>query len=170
MIGVKQYTLATGVPVVLKTQPVDPRSLFSGDYVRLSYTVSTFNSDAYPVVAECRRGDTVFVVLKRTGEFHEAVSLHRERPSSGPGETVIKGRVASLLPVFRPKGEVGGRTVVTVKYGIENYYVPEGEGRKIERPKPGQTVSVRVVVDRFGNAGIRAILVDGLEQYTESLF
>ena len=27
MVGMKQYTLATGNPVVLKTQPIDPRSL-----------------------------------------------------------------------------------------------------------------------------------------------
>jgi uncharacterized membrane-anchored protein len=33
MVGIKQYTLSTGTPIVLKTEPIDPRSLFQGDYV-----------------------------------------------------------------------------------------------------------------------------------------
>ena len=36
MIGFRQWTLETGTPVVLAIHPVDPRSLFQGDYVRLS--------------------------------------------------------------------------------------------------------------------------------------
>jgi uncharacterized membrane-anchored protein len=59
---------------------------------------------------------------------------------------------------------------LTVRYGIENYFVPEGEGRDLERPKPGEKVSTRVAVDRFGNAGIKAVLVNGQPRYTETLF
>ena len=36
MVAIKQRTLITGTPVLLKTEPVDPRSLFRGDYVILS--------------------------------------------------------------------------------------------------------------------------------------
>ncbi len=37
MVGMKQYTLSAGTPVLLETRTVDPRSLFRGDYVRLNY-------------------------------------------------------------------------------------------------------------------------------------
>ena len=59
---------------------------------------------------------------------------------------------------------------INVKYGIENYFVPEGEGRVLERPKPGETVSIRLVVDRNGNAAIKAVLVNGVERYVERLY
>ena len=36
MIADKQWTLNTGTQVVLQTEPVDPRSLFMGDYARLN--------------------------------------------------------------------------------------------------------------------------------------
>ena len=53
---------------------------------------------------------------------------------------------------------------INVKYGVENYFVPEGEGRVLETPKPGETVSIRLVVDRNGNAAIKAVLVNGVER------
>ena len=39
----------------------------------------------------------------------------------------------------------------------------------LERPKPGETVSIRVVVDKYGNPGIKAVLVNGKERYVEQL-
>lgn len=59
---------------------------------------------------------------------------------------------------------------VRVKYGIENYFVPEGEGRAIERPSAGEKISIEVAVDRCGNAGIRAVLINGKPRYVERLF
>jgi len=41
---------------------------------------------------------------------------------------------------------------IQVKYGVENYYVPEGEGSALERPTPGEAISLRLVVDKNGNA------------------
>ena len=43
MVAMKQWTLTTGTPVVLETKPVDPRSLFRGDYVRLNYAISNYS-------------------------------------------------------------------------------------------------------------------------------
>ena len=40
MIGVQQYTLNEGTPVLLETEPIDPRSLFRGDFVILNYAIS----------------------------------------------------------------------------------------------------------------------------------
>jgi hypothetical protein len=57
-----------------------------------------------------------------------------------------------------------------VRYGIENYFVPEGEGRALERPKPNEKVTIQVAVDRYGRAGIQAVLVNGQPRYVERLF
>src|SRR3989344_3350182 len=77
MIGIKQYTLATGSPVVLKTQPIDPRSLFRGDYVRLNYAISQLELEKLEGENTFERGDTVYVVLRPGAEYWEPVSAHR---------------------------------------------------------------------------------------------
>ena len=41
MIGNRVCLLDTGVKVLLKCEPVDPRSLISGDYVILNYEISS---------------------------------------------------------------------------------------------------------------------------------
>ena len=48
--------------------------------------------------------------------------------------------------------------------------MPEGEGRDIERTRRDGKVSILVAVDRFGNAGIKAVLIDGATRYEEKLF
>lgn len=171
MVGMKQYTLNTGTPIVLRTEPIDPRSLFSGDYVRLNYSIRRLNLEQLAGEDEFDYHDRVYVVLERRDSYWEAVSAHHRRPEAAPGRVIIKGEVENRF------GAVWSSTnnrrdklkTIEVRYGIENYFVPEGEGRDLERPKPGEVVSIRVMVDRFGNAGINAVLVNGIERYVERL-
>ena len=65
---------------------------------------------------------------------------------------------------FEPVEEIR----IVVRYGIENYFVPEGEGRYLERGDIGK-VDIRVAVDTFGNVGIKAVLLNDEELYVESL-
>lgn len=171
MVGMKQYTLNTGTPVVLKTEPIDPRSLFSGDYVRLNYGISRLNLEQLAGDDEFGYHDRVYVVLERRDSYWEAVSVHRRQPEAASGQVVIKGEVGNRFGAVwesadKPRGKM---KLIDVRYGIENYFVPEGEGRDLERPKPGEVVSIRVAVDKFGNAGIKAVLVNNKELYVERL-
>ncbi len=45
IVAYRQYWLATGERVLLRTEPVDPRDIFRGDYVRLGYGISTLDLD-----------------------------------------------------------------------------------------------------------------------------
>jgi uncharacterized membrane-anchored protein len=172
MVGIKQYTLSTGTPIVLKTEPIDPRSLFRGDYVRLNYAISRLSLDKLAGDREFERTDTIYVVVRQEGEFWEAVSVHQVPPPVMAGQIAIKGRVEYInqLSFQRPGAPAEPTKSINVKYGVENYFVPEGEGRVLERPRPGETVSIRLVVDRYGNAAIKAVLVNGMERYVERLF
>ena len=172
MVGMKQYTLSTGVPIVLKTEPIDPRSLFSGDYVRLNYAISQLPVDKLAGDREFERNDTVYVVVQPAGEYWEALSVHHALPSVTEGQVAIKGRVEYVHQRnVRRRGETPELVKsISVKYGVENYYVPEGEGRALERPKPDETISIRLVVDKNGNAAIKAVLVNGVERYVERVF
>ena len=173
MIGLKQWTLETGVPVVLETRPVDPRSLFSGDYIRLNYTISQI-SEEIGEESGFNPHDTIYIVLKEGDPYWTPVSIHHQRPDTAPGLVAIKGEVLGTSgtrwnPETRSPEPLPGRNL-SIRYGIENYYVPEGEGTRLERPGPDAKLSIRVAVDRFGNAGIQAVLINGQERYVESLF
>ena len=168
MIARKQYTVALGTPVQLElVRPVDPRSLFRGDYVRLDFAVGTLNS--YFTVGDpdaFERNDTVWVVLRRAEPHWLPVSYHQEKPELGPDEVVMRGTVTGFP--FRRRGTSGPG--LRVKYGLENFFVPEGTGLKWEAQLAGEEVEVEVAVDGAGNAAVRAIIIKGKEVYREGLF
>ncbi len=172
MIGMKQWTLSTGIPVVLETQPIDPRSLFQGDYVRLNYTISTLDLAKLSSDRPFKAHERIYVLLRKGNPYWAPVSLHHERPGMRPNHVSLKGMVmrAGSRRWNQASQSWEATEHLMVRYGIENYFVPEGEGRDLERPKPGEKVSICVAVDQFGNAGIKAVLVNGQSRYTETLF
>jgi len=169
MIGRKQWTLATGTPVMLETQPVDPRSLFRGDYVRLNYTINTLGADRLEL-PDVKRGDVVYVTLAKGEPYWQPVSVSSQRPEGDA--VVIRGRVdrVSKQRWNRETRKMEEVSELRVNYGIENYFVPEGTGRALERPAQGEKVSIEVAIDACGNAGIKAVLVNGQPRYLETLF
>jgi uncharacterized membrane-anchored protein len=101
------------------------------------------------------------------------VSIHHALPEVTPPQVAIEGEVQwSMSGRFDPvtQTQLPG-TTIAVRYGIENYFVPEGEGRDLEvRRDDGNVVDIRVAVDKRGNAGIKAVLVNGEERHVETLF
>ncbi|NNE82886.1 MAG: GDYXXLXY domain-containing protein [Alphaproteobacteria bacterium] len=159
MVGLKQFTLATGATVVLETVPIDPRSLFRGDFVRLNYTISDLPLADIAGDSDFAKGDTVFVRLRRGPLYGQPISLHKEYPPVLEDHVVIKGRITR-----------NPRSRVRIRYGIESFFIPEGEGLALERPPPGSKVTVLVAIDRYGKSAIKAVLVDGEPRYSETLF
>ena len=169
MIVVKQWTLNTGTMILLETKPIDPRSLFRGDYVRLNYTINQLNLAELSGHARFQKYDKVFVVLQEDLPYWEPLSVHGRHPVLKLGQMAIKGELISIQDIHKNIGKEPS-TILHVRYGIENYFVPEGEGRALERPKENEKIDMRIAVDKFGNAGIKAVLVNGKERYTEMLF
>jgi len=162
--------LRSGTEVRLKTVPVDPRDLFRGDYVVLAYPISTVEG---PSGREggFKRGDAVFVTLRPDAEgFARAVSVARERPSVTGGETVIAGRVQSTgACALNDKGETdcgSGRRRLRIAYGLESYFVPQGEGRAIETTARSR-IEVVAAVSASGEAAVKRLLIDGKLVYAE---
>ena len=172
MVAMKQWTLATGTEILLETQPIDPRSLFSGDYVQLGYRIGRLRP------AELEGDDrfdreAIYVVLAQGERYWQAVSIHHERPTEVPtGQVVIKGRIQYIQEVtWNPAtGKQELAKELNVHYGIENYFVPEGEGKALENPKSGEKLEIQVAVDSLGNSGIKGVLVNGQPRYRERLF
>lgn len=166
MVAMKHRTLITGKPVLLETEPIDPRSLFRGDYVRLNYAISSLDYAEVEGDNDFERRDQIYVVLRKGEKFWRAVSIHHEMPAHGPDTVVIRGE-AQYTGLW-----IGGesREGINVDYGIENYFVPEGEGMALERPAEEEEVTMLIAVDEKGASAIKAVLVDDEVRYEEKLF
>src|SRR3989338_661067 len=144
-IGVKEYTLRTGQEVLLKTQPIDPRDLFRGDYVILSYEISTLDLNIITTDAtEFNSFDKVYVTISVDNGYGVATGVYKNQPQRGQ---FIKGTVKNSRD-----------ELVIVEYGIESYFVPEGKGLEIQR-QSGRALDVKVAIDASGNAVIKNLLI-----------
>ena len=155
MLMQRAAILRNGQEVQLEVVPVDPRDLFRGDYVILNYQISTVNVAA-EVTTAFTRGQQVFVTLRPDANgMSRAVAISAERPAVTGADIVISGLV--IYPSTR---------AVSVKYGLESYFVPQGEGRKIERTARGR-LEVVAAVAPSGQAAIKRLLIDGVPVYDE---
>lgn len=135
---------ATGLEVVLKAAPVDPRDLLRGDYVILQYDVQSI--PAYKGLGLDRPGDEVYVVLEHVDRYW-TVKEYRPASAGKPssGAVFITGSIDSV-----------DRDTVRVSFpNLDRYYVPQGTGNL---PKPPDAI---VIVDRDGNARIKRLEIDG---------
>lgn len=132
-----QWPLWTGTEIVLATRPIDPFDPFMGQYLMISYAISTINNTE---VFEA--GDVVYVSLAKSSsgvwDFADATST---KPESS---IFIKGRVVSSYS-----------TVARVEYGIENYYFERNA--KI----PTLNITVEVKIANSGRAKIVQLLQNG---------
>jgi len=146
-IAFKEFTLQTGDEILLKTQPVDPRDLFRGDYVILRYDISTISTDSLSYQgSDFKEDDKIYVLLNVDNQrIGTLANIDKSKPSEG---IFIEGTVKSVY-----------NNRLNIEYGIESYFVPEGKGREIER-NLGK-IYTKVAVDDFGNAAIKSLVLDG---------
>ncbi|ULK94964.1 GDYXXLXY domain-containing protein [Bradyrhizobium sp. I71] len=164
MVADRMQILREGSEVTLQTQPVDPRDLLRGDYVVLRYDISQLPAGALAGKPAAERNPDVFVKLAPNANgLYEAVSVHAAPVTVTVPEILIRGRVSHSC------GSTG-RTFcdkLTIKYGLESYFVPEGEGRKLEQARNQQKLRVVAAVLPSGRAAIKRLLLDGEPVYEE---
>lgn len=168
MINARAAILRDGREVLLKVQPVDPRDLLRGDYVRLGYNISALPKtllETGPDDAELARDATVWLRVRRgeDGIFAPvSLRLRAEAPALANDEADIRGRVRSGWQ------EITG--TILVDYGIERFYLPEGEGRAIEADMGERSFFMIVAVGDGGQAQIKAFLDGDQRLYEEPLY
>jgi uncharacterized membrane-anchored protein len=160
--------LKTGREITLPIVPVDPRDLFRGQYVRLGYDIGRV--PARVIEGESPRRNAAFYVTveKAADGAWTPVKLTRGRPQeASPDRVVLKARAQQgrLLQDARNPGAAN-----FVRYGIESYFVREGEGPRLEALARDKKLAALIAVDGRGNAAIKGIIVDGVLQYEEPLF
>ncbi len=160
MIAGPASILRDGHEVLLKIEPIDPRDMLRGDYVRLNYEISNVPVTMLDVAPEDRFvtvAGPIFVRLGRDEDgFWRPRAATLERPFAEPasaGEVDIRGEV------------VGGRSLgpndsFTVQYGIDRFYVPEGKGLAIETDLRDHPLGILAAIAADGTPQIKA-LMDG---------
>lgn len=154
MVALHNYTLLTGEPVMLKTAPIDPWDPFRGEYVSLRYEISTLEGSLPTAGGPYESDQRVWVTLRQGDPYWTAVAVSDQRPATAAGEVAIRGRILWVEP---PMSDQPGR--INLRYGIEQFYVPEGQGKDLEGRVVDMAVEARV--DRTGRAAIHTVYLEG---------
>jgi uncharacterized membrane-anchored protein len=166
MIESRAQILRNGKEIVLLTEPVDPRDLLRGDYVILGYPISRFSAalvigkkpeklGAAPVYLALIKGtDALWTVSRASWQpIEDATAL----------ETIIVGKTPNYYLA-------NDNAEIPLTFGIERYYVPEGQGKQIEDGQAQKSVTVTVSVDKNGGAQIKSLSLEGKTLYAEPLY
>ena len=169
MVYDRVRVLRAGTEVTLQTRPVDPRDFLRGDYVVLNYDISSLPAGTLQgQPAEGRRPYEYVKLAPRSDGVHEAQSVHAERVPTSGREVLIRGRVSWGTHCGQSRREFCDR--LQLIYGIERYFVPEGEGRGIESARNQGKVQIVATVTSSGRAAIKRLLLDGKPVYDEPLY
>lgn len=164
MIYDRASLLRAGREVVLPVVPVDPRSLFQGDYVILGYDISRLKTTLTEATPQMAPGKPVFVTLSKgaDGTWAQSAFGFEMPPALKPEDAVLQGRIAYAWLD-------GGVINISASYGIEQYFVEEGTGKEIEEQVRDRKIAVLLAVDASGRAAIKALMADGEIRYREPL-
>ncbi len=148
--------LQSGREIELDVVPVDPRSLFRGDYVILSYDISRF--DGSKVEGELAKGRPLYVTIAQdaAGKWQVQRAAAVAKPAVSGPEVLLKGRSDRWR-----FGPVRQGSPVQARYGIESYFIPEGTGRALEKLVGEKRITAVVAVGRDGTAALKGLKVDG---------
>lgn len=122
------YPLWVGKEITLETRPVDPRSLFRGNYAVLRYSINTIPATALKSKMESgkrlRNGEVVYVSLKQTEKgTYDYADASLVPPEQG---LYIRGRLAN-------RNVDAELNAYHIRYGIEAYFAPKDKAVALEK-------------------------------------
>ena len=170
IIAGRAAILRDGKEVLLKIQPVDPRDFLRGDYVWLTYEIRDVpvklveNAPAGEFVTE---EGPIFVRLGKDSDGYwraRSASLgEASAKAAAQDEVDIRGTVTGGW-TLGPEGSF------SVNYGMDRYYVPEGEGRAIETDMRERPFGILAAVGSDGTPQIKALMDGETKLYEEPLY
>lgn len=154
MIGKSIYPLWVGTPVKLLIEARDPRDIFRGDYVVLSYDFNSLDLDSIDnqldTSYDYHKGDVVYLGLEKRGEYYYTRSIHDTEPKSG---LFLKGTVN----YFRSYS-----SQIDVNCGIASFFTDSEKAKLLEQELRQQDIeenplSATVMLTSGGLARIKQI-------------
>jgi uncharacterized membrane-anchored protein len=146
MIAMHGLPLVLGKSILLQLQPVDPRDLFRGDYVILSYDLNQL-----PV----RRADGELVsdfddFIDRT--VYVTIEQLPDQTWHGTDASLVRPRGGNYL-----RGRITRNYRQPIEFGIEAYYVQESKGLEWERLRNSRQLLAEVAVTPWGQAKLKTL-------------
>lgn len=170
MIAGRAAILRDGKEVLLKVEPIDPRDLLRGDYIFLGYEISRI---PVKLIANIPTGKlssddgSIVVRLKKDSDSYWRPTiawLGKAAPvPAAPDEVDIAGHIAEGW-------DLKEGTTIAPDYGIERFYLPEGEGVAIQRDMRARPFGVRVAVGKNGTPQIKALMDGDKTLFKEPLY
>lgn len=114
-----------GKTITLKTDPIDPRDPFYGDYVTLDYEVEQVPEEKWNIKASLNRGEKVFLLLEENEEgIYELKEATTFWPTAQGNQEVLTAKHAWSDPSLNQ---------YQVDIGLDRYYIEEGTGELWEQ-------------------------------------
>jgi uncharacterized membrane-anchored protein len=151
MISLRVTPLLAGDTVFVRVVPVDPRDLFRGDYVILGYDFSRVPpagieglEESYGQDKQQWLGLSVYVTLapEPDGKHWRAEKFSISQPTSGK---YLRGRITGPA---------------RLEFGIEAYYLQEGQGFKYEEAMRDHRLAAEIAVTADGHAALRGLRIE----------
>ncbi len=145
IIATPLHTLMTGDTILLRVVPVDPRDMFRGDYVILSYEFSQVPAKGIKGLnPNDNQGRTVYVTLvpAEDGKHWQASRFTLKKPDTGK---FLRGKITDWN---------------RIAFGIESYFVQEGKGLKFEQAARSKNLSAEIALNKNGYAVLKRLLID----------
>ena len=133
-----------GKDILIRTTVYDPRDMFRGDYVRLSYGFAGIYELDKRGLSKRRQlhGTEIYAVLKQDKDGKYKFDRYSfERPNGG---TFLAGRV----------------DYNTAKFGIEAFFMPPKKARQMERDMMEFNATAVISVMDNGKARIKDIVIE----------
>ena len=137
--------LWTGTEVRVRTVPVDPRSMFRGNYARLAYEFGTLPENALRKEEGLRPGEVVYVSLEPGDDdayVYAGASL--ERPAEG---VFLRGRLVTISAPYR------------VRFGIEAFFAPKESALALEKDLRNGGTAI-LMVSGGGRAALKDVVAN----------
>ena len=144
MVALEQFSMANAQTVYLKVIPVDPRDFFRGDYVVLGYDFDKVIQRDLP-----GRNGHLYVTLTPSadGKAWQAANASVSKPENG---IFIEGKIKPWSSGFSSRPQ----------FGIEAYYVQEGQGKQWEKSIREKKVLAEVRVAPSGKARLKGLIAE----------
>lgn len=145
-VGIEEYNLNNPKhqKALLKTLPVDPRDLLSGNYFILNYEISNPNNFTNYSPHIYQNEITVYAILEKNNKHFIPKYLSLQKPKSlNNNEIAIKGKFSNRR----------------IKYGIEKYFINENQ----KEPNRSDNTEVLVTISKSHKARIYKIFVNDEE-------
>jgi uncharacterized membrane-anchored protein len=142
------YPLWTGQEVRLKTMPIDPRSMFRGNYVQLNYEISEINMKAEMKAQLLRWNEVVYVKLRPDeNNVYRFDGASFTKPETGLS---IRGRLQA------PYGPETSQPY-QIRYGIEALFAPKEKAQALEEQLRDGGIAVVMLADN-GKAALKDVI------------